>query len=445
MKNKKTFKEENNELLKNILDMYFFSEWDNNTKDDFFKNSLEIIVTSDCNLKCEYCYLYRYGDSLYPKNIRNRQTILNNLKILLDYLIEKKYRIDRLDIFSGEIWESDFGIEILEILFKYLKDNKIFNKILIPSNGSFINNSYFSSKIKNLIKRFKDIGVLLMFSISIDGKILENYTRSFKKEENNELRTDEYYDNIFKFVQMNNFGFHPMVSAYGIEKWIDNYDWWVQMLKKYNMSIDRLMMLEVRNDNWTKESIDMYLKFLNHVIDYKFKYIYNENKVEFAKKQFGISNNIGYNNTALLQVGNRFTCNIQRAPHIRLGDLSIVPCHRTAYDKFKFGNFIVEDNKIKDIEAYNPELAIRILLGNQKALQFNCYKCAYQDFCIGGCIGSQYESTGELFLPIYSVCNLIKAKIDFLIDKYEKMGLFNIEEVKNKTNKIIEFVKNKEI
>ena len=66
---------------------------------------------------------------------------------------------------------------------------------------------------------------------------------------------DEFYDKVFSFAKHYGYGFHPMVAAASIEKWIDNYKWWIKMLKKYDLPMDYLMMLEVRNDDWTDEKI----------------------------------------------------------------------------------------------------------------------------------------------------------------------------------------------
>ena len=39
---------------------------------------------------------------------------------------------------------------------------------------------------------------------------------------------------------------------------------------------------------------------------------------------------------------------------VRLGDLAICPCHRTSYNKYLYGKYVIENEEIIDIEAYNP-------------------------------------------------------------------------------------------
>jgi hypothetical protein len=43
--------------------------------------------------------------------------------------------------------------------------------------------------------------------------------------------------------------------------------------------------------------------------------------------------------------------------------------------------------------------------------------------CHKGCLGAQYESSGELFYPAISVCNLSIEKCKFLINKYYTSGV----------------------
>ena len=49
-------------------------------------------------------------------------------------------------------------------------------------------------------------------------------------------------------------------------------------------------------------------------------------------------------------------CTINRALIVRMGDLAIVPCHRTSYDQFLLGYFNVENEKIVGVTAKNIQL-----------------------------------------------------------------------------------------
>ena len=90
-------------MMDKIFKIYKLSEKDSRNQDLF---SLELYVTPDCNQNCSYCYLCKHKDDLYPKELRKPEIILKNIKILLDYLIEKDLNPGRLDLFSGEIWDT---------------------------------------------------------------------------------------------------------------------------------------------------------------------------------------------------------------------------------------------------------------------------------------------------------------------------------------------------
>ena len=72
-----TFQEQQDLLLENYLFRY-----------DKDEASVEFIITSICNQKCEYCYLYRYGNEMYPPEANKKENILRNLALLLDWLID---------------------------------------------------------------------------------------------------------------------------------------------------------------------------------------------------------------------------------------------------------------------------------------------------------------------------------------------------------------------
>ena len=42
-----------------------------------------------------------------------------------------------------------------------------------------------------------------------------------------------------------------------------------------------------------------------------------------------------------------------------------------------------------------------------------------------GCLGAQYEYSGEILYPIPSICKLEKAKIDTLLELYNNYGILD--------------------
>ena len=263
---------EQNAILNFILDERFFKDWEFNDKNSKIAD-LEIFITPECNQKCEYCYLHKRSHELYPLELLNHDNLIEKLHILLTYLLEKNYHISETELFSGEIWHTDFGVEILEIILSYLEKGLQIDSIIIPSNGYFIKENSTLNKIQTLINKYKRIKKNLLFSLSIDGAIVENESRPLN---NGEKKENDFYERAFSFAIKNEFFFHPMISAKNVNKWIENHKWFYKKLSEYGSpeALD-FMTLEVRNDDWTDENIEDYAKFLKYnMIRYKKDSIY---------------------------------------------------------------------------------------------------------------------------------------------------------------------------
>ena len=53
-----------------------------------------------------------------------------------------------------------------------------------------------------------------------------------------------------------------------------------------------------------------------------------------------------------------------------------------------------------------------------------CAECPINQLCLGPCLGSQYESNKNLFVPIPSVCALSWSKLLVVAEKLEEFGAF---------------------
>lgn len=439
------YEKENEALLQDILEDSFYKGFREPALARQVDNSLELNITASCNQKCEYCYLAKYGDEIYPVELRDPNKITENLKLLIAYFLKNEMHPRYIDIFSGEIWGSALADECFSIILTAIKTGWKIESIMVPSNMSFLLSEKKTKNIKSWIEAYKQIGCRLSFSASVDGYMLEAEQRSFINEEQNKSRTMEFYDKLFTWCKKYAFAFHPMVAAYGIEKWVDNYKWWQDMFTKYELNpFEYGMYLEVRNNDWTVEKIGYYLDFVNYMIDHTFNTLMNGDMEQFALDVVHPLNdrNRGYFPYVLVNDGNTYNCTINTALIVRLGDLAIGPCHRTHYDKFIYGRYRVEDGEIVGLDANNIQMANLILNQTNKGLM-KCNKCPISYHCMRGCLGSQYENTGEILQPCESVCWLLKARIIFLYFKYKKMGVFDYIYASGKSNKI-SFLKNLE-
>ena len=444
--------EDNTEVLKALLNNRFYKYWknwkyyietDNEEQKTLFKQSrLELFLTSSCNQHCEYCYLYKYP-GLYPAEANKKETILKNLETLLAFGAKENLYIPILDLFTGEIWNSDFGIRVLELIYEYLHKGLYIECISIPTNASFILNKEQMYKIQNMIDLFKTrTQTVLQFSLSVDGKIIEDLNRPFNAA--GTAKTDEFYEDLFLFAKHNTFYFHPMVAAYSIEKWIENFDWWVEMCNKYEMVWPEwVMLLEVRNNDWTEEKIKHYNALMDHVFDCYLK-MYRKNSIEeYCKEVLGIYDVVSTCYCPFFPIESETIspCTVPDTLTIRVGDLAIAPCHRTAYNTYLYGYLSLDNNGIK-IKANNVEFAIHVLMANHQA-HLGCDVCLYNKYCLKGCFGSQYETMGDPLIPIPSVCDLYREKFNHQVQRFEELGvwkylrehnspyLFNFLNVKN--------------
>lgn len=438
-------------VLNTILEKRFFGPWREGPIDNpasiWPDSNLELFITSACNQNCEYCYLVRH-DELYPHDIRDPETIKKNLRIFLDWCLEQGFKFNQVDLFSGEIWHSQFGWDILDIILEYIRRGLPIRTMMIPTNASFVLSDKALVEMANRIEDFNHAGCFFQFSGSIDGGIVDNMTRQGNTTALTESKSSEdFYDRFFSFWRKWNFRFHPMVSQENVKYWKENFQWWEDKCKEYGYdAFDDIMMLEVRNNGWTQKNIEDYTDFLNFLIEKILAERFNGDPARLANHLFltDIFNGTGsgYINFGLTPADSFQGCTISDMLTVRLGDLSIPPCHRTAYDNLLYGRFKVEDGKIVDIEENNAQIASRLLLQDSILCSPGCDCCPYNYFCLRGCYGSQQETENDPFMPIESVCDMFRKKIDFLIDKYEYIGVLNALREVGPANSRYEFAQN---
>ncbi|MCR4661200.1 MAG: hypothetical protein K5765_04260 [Clostridia bacterium] len=421
--------------------------------------SIELIVRPECNQKCEYCYIARYGADLYPFAERlSNEEILHNIDLVLDYVFNtRNLYIDRWEVFAGDLFYDGIFFDMCDLFIKYLTPKQqlypnIFDKfpglILTPTNFSFIRDPEKKQKLEEYIEYFqKNFNWEIGFSVSTDGKYAIDTREQIDLD-------DSFFDDCFKWtIKYHKMGFHPIISASNVHNAIKNYDWWRDMCHKWYTGVPEKRQdifpywLEARNDEWTQDNIDDFLKLLNHMVDDRLR-MCNNNVKELAY-HFTVGD--GQNNTllgllhgdliwfntlskeALQDLG----CSMSISTIINISNLSLPPCHRLTYPQFNGGFFKVQDDKIVDIEAFNLSLYLTAKTANAKYLP-KCSLCEYSSICHKGCFGAQCESTGEIFQPAISVCNLEKQRFDFLIYKYYNLDLFKaIEEQEEDSDTIM--------
>lgn len=416
---------------------------------------VDLLFSPICNQKCEYCYLYKYGDELYPYK-GSKEELLKNLDLILDYIYNNKKMFPyTFELFGGDLFIDDIFFDIINIFEKYFKSilkkypELFFNNnknipyeqqvtIIVPSNLSFVYNSpEKGNKVTNLLKRLeKEYNVRISFSWSTDGLYC---TDSREKKELNQ----EYFDTILSFCIKNQVGVHPMVAPENIKNWIKNYDWWLEFQEELNRKTNhegdfQPFLLEVRNGYWSDENIEDYKKLLTHIIEVRYEKVGKDiNKLAyhlFHQGEINDKNPILLNSHDIASFDfctpgrgqENIGCSMPHTFTINLNDLTLPICHRLTYQHLVGGYFILneEKNKIIGIEAKNPTVYITAKTINQLSIP-KCATCNLKEVCMKQCFGSQFEQYGELFLPIENICKLLKSKYYHLMYLYDKYGVID--------------------
>lgn len=438
--NQELFQKDEDVLLDTFLNASFSRAKNTIFYESSAMNLLEIIVTSVCNQKCEYCYFTKFDKQLNPLHVRSdKHNTINNIKMLMDYLVyEKKYIFQTYQLFAGDMFSTDLFFGTMEAIFPHFE--YMYNKapelfeighneriIIIPCNMRFVEDDEVAEKVKEWVAKFLTVNIKLVFSWSHDGKYSSDVREKCDLD-------DEYYEKVFKFIQATDGGIHPMISYEGIHRAKDNFDWWVEMFKKYLPERvengDYLPIhLEVRNDGWTDETIETYMDYLRYRLEYIFD-MFDNDVDQVARYMFhvdgaGLPDYDQFDCVAYAPFNDvLMSCTMQNSMVVRASDLSIVPCHRLTYHQFLGGWFVTDDErtKIVDVKANNVGQLIDFK-NHHASLAPECCICWNNKNCIHGCLGSQFEWSGEVYLPIPSVCKLAKAKTSFILKMFVDTGI----------------------
>ena len=343
-------------------------------------------------------------------------------------------------LIGSNMFYDDLFFDVLDVFYKHLKplsENYISlfkirpGLILTPDNFSFIDNEEKKNRVEEYIKKFDDFNWEIGFSISTDGPV------NVATREGRQLE-EQHFERLFQWVLDHPAnGFHSIISAANVANSIESYKWWKESYAKYlnNAEFSHLLpyWLEARNDDWDRKSITEMLKLLDYMIkdrlkdcgddlDEFTKHIFHSPDAKLAPLEYSDLINITLDED--LHKYESAQCSLSHLTCITLNNLNLVPCHRLNYLQFRGGQFIVKDNKITGIEALNP--VVYIVAKNKPEMKAPyCSHCDFKVLCKKGCCGAQYESSGELFLPIESVCILEQNMICFLVETYNNMGVLD--------------------
>lgn len=419
------YQKENEELFTFFLENSFFKAWgieEYDKSNEHLGNyrHLELMVNHKCLLSCKYCYMDRHWKEYFPKGSQNSNAILKNTDILFEWLYENNYKPE-IELFAGDSLTDPTCRKIAHKVFDTaLAGKRVARSLVVPTNMGWLHNHKQHEDVMELLEKADYSGVPMYISASVDGKYMEE-NRPYKSA--NKGYTDEFYDRLFRFLSSHPAsGIHPMIYSNKIEKWIDNFLWWQDKYEEYNINWKHIYLLEVRNAEWTKQQVKDYAKFVKFLVRWSYDKVGRdpERLVDFilAGRGYNILNN------PFARVGRGMPCSIQSCFCVRPGDLAVVPCHRTAYKHMVTANFRVEDNKITGFDMKNMEMWLAIQALSNETYPY-CEDCDINLLCKGGCLGAQYEATGNWLTPIPTVCRLFHEKVIALIEVLKELGAYD--------------------
>jgi len=388
-------------LLDSMLARSFYKGWTTppNDRENLWP-SIEFIVNGKCDQKCKYCYIANYGNELFPEGTEDDQKILDNAAMMMVWLKKNNFK-PNIELFSAELFSQEIGFQLLDLIHQAGWDGM---RVVVPSNFNFLFDDEKIKRLDSLRKKFTDRQGWLSLSCSVDGKFMEDNRPII----DGRIRDDAFYDKMFSMSKLLYHGFHPMVYSEGIEKWKDNFLWFQENFKKHDIPYNNIYLLEVRNKEWSEEQCRQLGSFVEFLVEWlrdKFT-----DDMDFINAFFRPDQGFNMLNSPFTFTRRGMVCSVQSTFIVRLGDLTVWPCHRTMYPELKLAEMEVHKNEIVKPKVVNFPLYLATKFATLRNFPY-CATCIMKRFCPGGCYGAQYETAGDMFTPIPTMCMMEHAKI----------------------------------
>lgn len=337
---------------------------------------ITVILTEKCNLACKYCYVCD----------DESETITS--EIIDAIIIRAEEKINQgssvcLDLFGGEpllVWDKtkEILLKLNRLSVKY--PEKV--RVTIFTNGTLLT--------EEILNFTKDLHIHVGYNFSLDGcEVTHNTCRIYKDGSGSYkdvIRGIELYCKVYD-VKRESIITKCMISPYNLTKIIDTAKEFLQNgFKRISFSL-------IRDDVWDDKSIEIYKKEISKLSDF-----YMQN----------ISEGIWYDILSIPILDRKYKksnfCDAGKTHYAVTPSGDIYPCQRFYNNRsgFKIGdvfNGIYQDNKWSILfKGYSTDN----ILGCNKCKTFPNINCT------GQCIAAMWEASKNVFLPIHSVCELIK-------------------------------------
>lgn len=398
-------------LLQDILNRNYYNDFKKGKKTiELLLQSNKLSLNSCSNCDIVESPLYPNQDIFTPTHSDK----FTNLQTIVDWYLDNEFNCNIE--FNGCIEDEEeisFLNALEQLIFKFNinKKNKFPRYIIFHTQ---MKNIEFIQKVHNLFDNNK---IKPIFYIHINGYYCDNNIQ------------EQYYDKIFEYTKNKPMFYYSVnIDSSNIKNWIQNYKWWVIHLGLENF-LQQMYFNETLNDKWDYDNIQNYLEFLDFQIDFL-----SENLINFNQYIFNdISND--FNKPVTIQLLDQEiltnkkyyqNCLFHNGITIDLLTLKLPACCKLNYPIYHIGEFVYENNEII-IKPLNVSLLIPKAHLKRSSTP-HCEYCHYLNICDKTCYGENFKISFNPLCPIKESCTLQQCKYDFLIHKYSKMDLFNLDD-----------------
>lgn len=370
--------DENDRILSEIFNRIL------SNKKTMHPNSLVLMITQDCNLRCKYCY---GEDGVYShKGMMSRDTA----KKAIDYFIEQSNGETKSICFFGG--EPLLNFNLIRELVTYSKELEIKNNISIGFSMT-TNATLLNEEIERYIKENK-IGL----TVSIDGdEKVQNKNRYFANKVG-------CYKKVVKNTEMLRAANLLVARATVTTENIDILH-----------SVEHLISLGFKKISWataqnlmSEKDFMLYTKKQNKIIA-KVEELIHVGDFKEAKKYGNVVKLLKRVDTDALRTKacgcgtNMIAVNIEG---------SIYPCHRfVGNESMRLGSIF--DETCEKNDTFFEDVCVKSF--------DKCQTCFSRNLCTGGCVNENFESTGDLRIPPESRCEHIRELHRQIIKMYLRL------------------------
>lgn len=333
----------------------------------------QLVVTTDCNLRCQYCYMHKDRNKMSKDVV---DTIINNMPEMLSAYGETSYNVV---YFGGE---PLMNWDIIEYSLPKLMEDKKCNRAIVITNGLLLDDTKF--------KYIRSNGMRSNFSFSYDG-LWQDTNRPHVSGKSNREKYIQLLHTYFKEVG----GFKIMVSPDNVDTLLENFNF----ILEHN--IEYIDFTLVRDDIWDADSIHRYDKNLHRLITEYIKIVKSGKRVKLSLimlylayimmfPAIGKPNSgcyAGHSGLAFMPNGDGYPC-------ARFGTSDKFKLFDSQSQKFIPSTFLQLTNGLINVNTYKK-----------------CQACIAYSICKAGCIYSQLKQLDDgtyVSEPLESVCKLSK-------------------------------------